>query len=209
MVGLGVYLNYIIHLQGDNTVLNTEIWGEISGLPYEISSLGNVKRNPDAPYKHKNKEYVIPYLNNKGYTCINLYQHSKVHKFQIHRLIAIAFIPNPNNLPEINHIDGNPLNNEISNLEWCTHQYNMQHAWDTGLHINKHANASNKRKGSTSPYRGISWSNERQRWCAGVTFNQKRYSMGRFDNEIEAAQAYDIFIKENDLVKEGYKLNFS
>lgn len=190
-------------------MLNTEVWLKIPELPYEISNLGNVKRSSDASYKHKNKEYVKPYLNNKGYMCINLYKNSKVHKFQIHRLVAIAFIPNPNNLPEVNHIDGNPLNVKINNLEWCTHKYNIQHAWDNNLFKNRHACASVKRQNSTSKYHGVSWSEDRKRWCVGVTFNKKRHGIGRFKDEIEAANAYDVFIKENALVKEGYKLNFS
>lgn len=190
-------------------MLNTEIWAEIAELPYEISNLGNVKRSANSPYKHKNKEYVKPYLNNKGYACINLYKNSKMYKFQVHRLIAIYFLPNPNNLLEVNHIDGNPLNNSTSNLEWCTHQYNMQHAWDTGLHVNRHANASVKRKKSTSVYKGVSWSEQRKRWCVYVGFNGKHYSAGRYLNEVEAAIAYDNFIKEKNLLKKGYTLNFS
>jgi hypothetical protein len=132
-----------------------------------------------------------------------------MYSFLVHRLIAIAFIPNPDNLPEINHIDGDPLNNNISNLEWCTHQYNMQHAWNTDLHKNYRACASVKRKHSTSVYHGVSWSEERKRWCAYVTVNKKRYSMGRFVNEIDAAIAYDDFIKKNAVITTGYKLNFS
>ena len=191
------------------TVLNTEIWLDIADLPYKISSLGNVERRDDAPYKHKSKKYVTPYISNKGYLCINLYKNSKVHKYQIHRLIALAFIPNPDSLPEINHIDGNPLNNNLANLEWCTHQYNMQHAWDTGLHLNRHANASTKRTKSTSEYIGVSWSEQRKRWCVHVTFSKKHYSAGRFTDEVEAAIAYDNLIKEKDLLKHGYRLNFS
>ena len=132
-----------------------------------------------------------------------------MHKFSVHRLIAIAFLPNPTNFPEINHIDGAPLNNKLDNLEWCTHQQNMQHAWDTGLHTNRHVCAGVKRKGSTSIYRGVSWSEQRKRWCVHVGFNGKHYGVGRFVDEVEAAKAHDNFIKEKDLVKEGYKLNFS
>ena len=190
-------------------MLNTEIWKKINDLPYYINECGEVMRDPNAKYKHKNKVYVRTYINNKGYVCINLYKNSKPHRFTIHRLLATYFIPNPDDLPEVNHIDGNPQNNSLSNLEWCTHKQNIQHAWDTNLFTNKHACASVKRKNSSSQYRGVSWSNGRQRWCVYLTFNKKRHGIGRFKSELDAAKAYDTFIIENDLQQYGYKPNFS
>lgn len=62
--------------------------------------------------------------------------HRDIHKYhylRVHRLVAMAFIPNPDNLPEVNHKDGNKLNNCVTNLEWCDGLYNMRHAWATGL----------------------------------------------------------------------------
>lgn len=55
------------------------------------------------------------------------------HSLRIHRLVALAFIPNPNNLPEVNHKNGNKMKNDINNLEWVTGLENIQHAWKTGL----------------------------------------------------------------------------
>lgn len=68
-----------------------------------------------------------------GYEQTELNVSGKHYKRLIHRLVAEAYIPNPNNLPCVNHIDGDPLNNEVSNLEWCTYSENMVHASQHGL----------------------------------------------------------------------------
>ena len=72
-----------------------------------------------------------------GYLIITLHKNSKCRTASIHRLLAIQFIPNPNNLEEVNHIDDNKLNNNLINLEWCTPSDNQQHAVKTSLHHNK------------------------------------------------------------------------
>lgn len=64
-----------------------------------------------------------------GYEHVFLRNNSIVSQQKIHRLVAMAFIPNPENKPFINHIDGNKVNNSIENLEWCTHSENMQHSF--------------------------------------------------------------------------------
>lgn len=70
---------------------------------------------------------------NKNYKQVSLYPHTGDRKnLLVHRLVAIAFIDNPLNLPFINHIDNNPSNNHVSNLEWCTASYNTQYSYDTG-----------------------------------------------------------------------------
>ena len=71
-------------------MLNNEIWKKIQDLPYEVSNLGNVRRDPESKYNQKAKKCVQPYINNKGYSCVNLYKNSKVHKFQVHRLVALG-----------------------------------------------------------------------------------------------------------------------
>lgn len=189
-------------------MLNTEEWKDIPDLPYEISSLGIVRRK-DGLYKHANKTHVQPYLNNKGYWCVHCYKNSRVHKFQIHRLLATLFITNPENKSYINHIDGNTQNNELTNLEWCTQSENIQHAWDTGLMKKRHRCASVVRKGSKSAYIGVSWSATRNKWVASVGFKGKTYSGGRHTDEIEAAKAYDALVIKHDLMRHGYKRNFS
>jgi len=76
------------------------------------------------------KKELFPKENEDGYLKYRLNKNKKRYQMFLHRLIAINFIPNPNNLPCINHIDGNKKNNSISNLEWCTHGDNMRHYWN-------------------------------------------------------------------------------
>ena len=71
---------------------------------------------------------LTPNLNNIGYLYVRLCNNGVTTKHRIHRLVAFAFLSNPDNLPEINHIDGNKANNHVSNLEWCTRQQNIEHA---------------------------------------------------------------------------------
>jgi hypothetical protein len=88
------------------------------------------------------KRFVKPYLaqysknSTKRYN-IGLYIDGSRKNLLYHRILAEVFIPNPNNLPQINHIDGNPLNNNISNLEWCSALKNNLHAIHTGLRPTK------------------------------------------------------------------------
>ena len=96
-------------------------WKTIEGFEdYEISSDGQV-------YSHKSNKILSPNKSKKGYLQVSLYNNGKERKKLIHRLVAEAFITNPDNLPEVNHIDENKHNNNISNLEWCTRLYNMNY----------------------------------------------------------------------------------
>lgn len=97
---------------------------------YQINSRG-VLRRPIA--KNHRKQHKWRYLYgglNHGYVEFILFGNIKVSQ---HRLLAINFIPNPDNLPQVNHINGITNDNRLENLEWCTHQYNVQHSFDTGL----------------------------------------------------------------------------
>ena len=102
----------------------------INGNPtkYECSSDGKVK-NIETGKMLKGK-------NHNGYVEYELYV-DKIGVFiTAHRLVATLFLDNPNNLPQVNHKDGNKQNNNVDNLEWCTCQYNNSHAWNTGLNNN-------------------------------------------------------------------------
>lgn len=87
---------------------------------YEVSSLGNIRS------KRTGKILKLS-VNTKGRTKITLNYFGTKRTFEVHRLVAKVFIPNPDNLPCINHKDENPLNNRVENLEWCTQSYNLSY----------------------------------------------------------------------------------
>ena len=102
-----------------------EIFKDIKGYEglYQISNFGNVK---SLNYNHTCKEKLLKQmLQNHGYFCVSLFKPLK--RFQIHRLVAEAFIPNPDNLPQVNHKDEDKANNHVGNLEWCTYKYNINY----------------------------------------------------------------------------------
>ena len=89
-----------------------------------------IEKNGTIFNKHTGHK-LKPQLNNKGYLRIVLGKQT----YFVHRLVAMIYIPNPNNLPQVNHKDGNKLNNSVENLEWCSNLENRQHALANGLHL--------------------------------------------------------------------------
>ena len=119
-----------------------EIWKDIPGFPgYQVSNLGNVRSLDRYKVKwnrYKNVRTLLKGRNLKkhilrDYYAVCLWQNGKMYNKQIHRLVAISFLDNKQNLPCINHIDGNKLNNNVSNLEWCSYSYNTKEAYRLGL----------------------------------------------------------------------------
>lgn len=111
-----------------------EIWKDIKGYEglYQVSNTGKVK-SLERKVKHwqggylTKKEIVLKSSISKGYLVISLYKNGIQIRKYIHRLVAEAFIPNPDNLPQINHIDENKMNNCVENLEWCTAEFNVNY----------------------------------------------------------------------------------
>lgn len=124
-----------------------EIWKPVYGFEglYEVSNLGNVKSLDRYKIDRWKKEVLIQgcilkqNIDKYGYLHVGLYKNAKYKNCTVHRLVAEAFIPNPDNLPQVNHKDENKLNNfvyikqdgtvdfEKSNLEWCTNEYNLNY----------------------------------------------------------------------------------
>ena len=107
-----------------------EIWKDITGYEgfYQVSNLGNVKSLNYA--RRGYSKNLVPKVNNDGRLWVELIVCGKKKQFLIHRLFGCAFIPNPDNLPQINHKDENPKNNCVDNLEWCTGMYNVRYSYE-------------------------------------------------------------------------------
>lgn len=121
------------------TTLPNEIWRDIKNVDgfYQVSNLGRIKTldcfivEKNGKIKRKGQKILKQSFTSTGYLMVNL----RGKYFKVHRLVALAFLPNPENKPQINHIDGNPLNNRLENLEWATPKENIEHAINTGLII--------------------------------------------------------------------------
>lgn len=107
-----------------------EVWLPVVGFEeyYLISNTGKI-------FSIRSQRELIVKPKHTGYMDIELNINGKVYYKRIHRLVAEAFIPNPENKPYINHKDGNKLNNNVTNLEWCTNSENMIHAFQMGLEL--------------------------------------------------------------------------
>ena len=163
-------------------------WKPIVGYEgtYEVCSDGSVRSldrvitlKDGRPQTHKGK-VLRQFTNKKGYKSVGLFREGEGKRREVHRLVAIAFISNHENKPQVNHIDGNPSNNDASNLEWVTNMENLAHASATGLMTGV-------------PKRvGVSYHSTRGHWQASIKRNGKQKFLGRFDTEEEAIQAREL-----------------
>lgn len=123
--------------------MNNEIWRDIKGYEgiYQVSNLGNIK-SLERKVPHVNhgkmktmlvKEKIMKFSITKGYYTVKLCKDNKYSCKRVNRLVAETFIENKENKLEVNHKDGNKLNNRVDNLEWCTRSENELHAYKTGL----------------------------------------------------------------------------
>ena len=120
--------------------MKLEVWKPIENYPnYQVSNFGNVKSKER--YTKARKEQIIhrkerllkQLTDSKGYLYVRLYNDKGFKNIKVHRLVANSFLENPNNLPQVNHIDGNKQNNNVFNLEFCTGLDNIRHSIKNGL----------------------------------------------------------------------------
>jgi hypothetical protein len=150
-----------------------EIWKDVLGFEdrYKVSNLGNLYS------KYKNK-ILLPCIDKDGYKYITLYSGKGFHKFfRMNRMVAINFIPNPKNLPQVNHKDHIKDNNSVNNLEWCEDYENQR-------------KRSEHREGLTSKYVGVRFHSNPSNWQARISIKRKTYTLGLYITEVEASNAY-------------------
>lgn len=115
-----------------------EVWKPIKNFEeYEVSNYGKIRRikyeNRGNKAQYKLPNYIKFREDKDGYLRCDLSKKGKIKRFMVHRLVAQNFLNNDNNLPCVNHIDGNKQNNNVNNLEWCTVRYNNLHSLKLGL----------------------------------------------------------------------------
>ena len=163
---------------------------------YYISKCGKVLKL----YKNQKirllKERICP----KGYNILYLYKNSKGKNQRVHRLVAQTFIQNTDKKPHINHIDGNPLNNNVSNLEWCTHSENIRHSF-------KSLNRVSGRKGKTGK---LNYNSRKIGQYKDGKLLNIFYGLGEIDrkfkkNKINGACVYYTLNKKNNNFYQGYE----
>lgn len=171
---------------------NDEIWRDIRGFEgrYQVSSVGRVRSiqtNHGASCEHiKSAKPTGTVM----YLYVKLYIKDVRYVRAVHRLVAEAFVSNPERKPMVNHIDGNKLNNCAGNLEWVTCSENHKHAFALGLRSAEHLTLRNlgKKVGSTSHYHNVSWDSTRNAWKVTVKNNGRCIAQKRFVSEVEAAR---------------------
>ena len=158
-------------MESTTGIINEE-WRSINGfINYQVSNIGRVRNVKTGRIFNQN-------LDTNGYCYVKLRQDNEPTNCRLQRLVAKEFLDNPQNKPFVDHIDRNKLNNCINNLRWATNQENQMNSTKT----------KNKK---TSKYKGFSWFKACNKWKAQIKLNGKSFHLGYFDNEKDAARAYN------------------
>ncbi len=156
-------------------LMQQEWWKEVNHDElrdeWEISSLWRMRKK-STPDDITQTSLLVPYSNGYIPKKINKKQYS------VHVLMALTFVPNPEGLPTVDHIDRNTRNNHIWNLRWASHSQQQ-------------ANKGLRNIVKSSQFKGVTWDSKRELWCACVTREGKRYKLGRYEDEAQAALQYN------------------
>ena len=156
-----------------------EEYRQIEGYDnYSVSNLGNVRND-------KTGRILKSAPNKDGYLSVALCKEGKGKTYKISRLVGFTFLENPDNLPEIDHINRLPYDNRVENLRWCSRENNQRNI--------------PKRIGSSSKYLGVSWYKRDNKWTASLSINGKRNNLGYFKTEEEAYAVWCNAVRENNL----------
>jgi hypothetical protein len=148
----------------------TEQWKKIEGFEnYSVSTLGRINNNDTG------KLLTGKIEKRYGYRRVGLTKNGKQKFLFIHRLVAIAFIENPENKSDVDHVDNNPSNNSLENLRWATHRENLM---NQQIPIN-----------NTSGVKGVCWFKRDQKWRAQIKIDGKQIYIGQFDTLEDATLA--------------------
>lgn len=182
----------------DNNIENlpNEIWLPVKGYEniYWVSNKGRVKNS---------RKILKFYRINSGYWCIDFTVNKEKKKNLVHRLVALHFLSNIHNYPEVNHIDEDKNNNTVENLEWCSRSYNKQHSMATGtydkIYTTKNSLGKKHLPNCKSSYHNVGWDKHREKWVATIRHNGKNLERKRFNTEEEAALHVNYLIDKYNL----------
>ena len=164
------------------------MWKPVKGFEgfYEVCFLGVARSvlrtsNTETGQRTYLPKMLTVWPDANGYPCVSLSRKGKRTPKTVHGLVAEAFVPNPDNLPQVNHKDKNRQNNHCLNLEWVTARGNQSHSYKEGF---------------TSNYTGVSWEKGRNKWRATIYVSGKKVHLGLYKDEREAAKAYNLALDE-------------
>ena len=178
-----------------------EIWTPVSGYDgvYDVSSEGRVRRVEGQVFdrglgamKRIRGKIIKQKVKENGYARVMLCKDGKREERYVHRIVAKAFIPNPDEATDVDHINRERADNRACNLRWVNRSRNIRN--------------SDRYKNSTSAYYGVAWDKYAGKWKASIAFDKKTRHLGVYGTEDAAAKAYDNFCEAHSLNRD---LNFA